>query len=108
MQSTPNDTLSGIMGAIKGLAEAIIAQAESNRLVLQCIQETQNRNNNHHGEGSVNSVREAFMTNPGYQGLSEFRKTTLPSFHGDYNPILAKKWVMQLEKIFIVMGCVDP
>ena len=26
--STPNDTLSGIVGAVKGLAEAIMAQAE--------------------------------------------------------------------------------
>ena len=47
------------------------------------------------------------MANPYYQGLSEFRKATPPSFHGDYNPILAKKWVMQLEKIFTVIGCVD-
>ena len=51
-QSTPNDTLSTIMGVIKSLAKAVIAQAESNIIVLQCMQETQDRNNNHHGEGS--------------------------------------------------------
>ena len=67
VQSTPNDTLSGIMGAVKGLAEAVMAQAESNRMVLQRMQETQDRNNNHHGEGSGNSVGEALIANPCYQ-----------------------------------------
>ena len=33
-QSTPNDTLSGIVGVVKGLAVAAMAQAESNRMVL--------------------------------------------------------------------------
>ena len=58
-------------------------------MVLQCMQETQDRNNNNQGEGSGNSVGEALIANPYYQGLSEFRKATPPSFHGDYNPILA-------------------
>ena len=33
-QSTQNDTLSKIMGAVKGLAEVVMAQAESNKMVL--------------------------------------------------------------------------
>ena len=47
------------------------------------------------------------MTSPCYQGLSEFRKVTPPSFYRDYNLVLAEKWVMQLEKIFTVMRCMD-
>ena len=106
-QRAPNDILSRIIGVVKGLAEAVMAQAESNRVVLQCMHETQDRNNNHYSEGSGNSVGEAFIANPCYQGLSEFRKATPPSFHGDYNPVLAEKWVMQLGKIFTVMGCAN-
>ena len=40
VQSTPNDTLSGIVGVVKGLAEAVMAQVESNLMVLQHMQET--------------------------------------------------------------------
>ena len=74
MQSTPNDTLSGIIGAIEGLTKAVMAQAELNRMVLQCMQETQDRSNNHHGDGSGNLVGEALIANSCYQGLSKFRK----------------------------------
>ena len=37
VQSTPNDTLLGIVGVVKGLVEAIMSQAKSNRMVLQCM-----------------------------------------------------------------------
>ena len=100
-------TLSGIAGAPKGLVEAIMTQAESNRMVLQCMQETQDENSNHDGERSGNSVGEALIANPCYQGLSELKNATPPLFHGDYNPVLIEKWVMQLEKIFTVIGYVD-
>ena len=94
--STPNDILSGIVEAIWGLAEAVMAQIESTRMVLQRMQETQDRNNNHYGEGRRNSVGEAPVANPCYQGLLKIRKATPPSFHGDYNLVLVEKWVMQL------------
>ena len=89
----------GIVRAVKGLVKTVMAQAESNRMVLQCMQETQDRNNNHHGEGIRNLVGEALIANPCYQGLYEFRKATPLSFHRDYNLVLAKKQIMQLEKI---------
>ena len=54
------------MGAVKGLAEVVMVQAKSNKMVLQCMQETQDRNNNHHGEGSGNSIGEAPIANPCY------------------------------------------
>ena len=106
-QSTPDDTLLRIVGAIKGLPEAVRAQAESTKMVLQHIQETQDRNNSNYGEGNRNSNKENPIANLSHQGLSEFRKATPPSFYGDYDPTLAKRWVMQLEKIFTVMGYID-
>ena len=73
------------------MTEAVMAQVESNRMVLQCMQETQDRNNNHHGEGSGNLVGEALIANSCYQGLSESTKATLPLFYGDYNLVLVEK-----------------
>ena len=58
------------------------------------MQETQDRNNSNHGEGNRNSNEEASIANLSDQGLFEFRKATLPSFHGDYDPTLAERWVM--------------
>ena len=39
LEAQSNDTLSVIMGAVKGLTESVIAQTKSNRIVLQCMQE---------------------------------------------------------------------
>ena len=106
-QGTLDNTLLGILGVIRGLAEAIRAQVESTKIVLEHIQETKDRNNNDHGEGYGNSVGEAFIANLSYQGLSKFRKAIPPSLHGDYDPALVERWVMQSEKILMVMRCMD-
>ena len=71
------------------------------------MQETKDRNNNDHGEGNGNCVGETHIVNLSYKGLLEFRKTTPPSFYGDYDSALAKSQVIQLEKIFTVMGCTN-
>ena len=55
------------------------------------MQKAQDKNNNHHGERSGNSVGEALITNPCYQRLFEFRKATPPSFYENYNLVLAEK-----------------
>ena len=67
VESTPNDILSGIVEAIKGLVEVVMAHTESTRMVLQHMWETQDRNNNHNGEGNGNSIG----ANLCYQGLYE-------------------------------------
>ena len=60
-------------------------------MVLQCTQETQDKNDNHHCEGNGNSIGETPITNPCYRGLSKFGKDTATLFHGDYNLVLAGK-----------------
>ena len=37
--------------------------------------------------------------------LNQFRKENPPSFLGEHDPVKAKRWVMQLEKIFGVLEC---
>ena len=37
--------------------------------------------------------------------LNRFRKANLPSFQGEYDPDVAKRWVRQIEKIFGVLEC---
>lgn len=44
---------------------------------------------------------------PNFQGLPEFRKTKPPSFYGEYDPLKAQRWINQLDKIFVAMGCTD-
>ena len=60
-------------------------------MFLQQMQEIQNRNGNHNGKGSGNSIGGTPMTNLNYQGLLEFRKATPPSFHMDYDPTLVER-----------------
>ena len=44
MQSTHDDTLSGILVAIRGMAEAVRAQIELTQMVLRHMQKTQDWN----------------------------------------------------------------
>ena len=37
--------------------------------------------------------------------LNQFRKANPPSFHGEYDPEVAERWVRQIEKIFGVLEC---
>ena len=37
--------------------------------------------------------------------IEQFKKMGLPSFLGNPDPIEAKTWIMQMEKIFDVVGC---
>ena len=37
--------------------------------------------------------------------LNQFRKTTPPSFQGEYDPDIAERWIRQIEKIFGVLDC---
>ena len=44
---------------------------------------------------------------PQQLGLTEFCKRDPPSFHGNYDPMAAERWVKHLEKIFRAMQCTD-
>ena len=68
----------GFWESLGGLVEAVRAKTESTKIILEHMQETQDRNNNDHGEGNRNCVGEAHIVNLSYQGLSEFRKATPP------------------------------
>ena len=52
------------------MAEAVKAKIDSNKIIIEHMQETQDRNNNDHGEGNENCVGEAHIVNLSYQGLS--------------------------------------
>ncbi|MED6171620.1 hypothetical protein PIB30_042368, partial [Stylosanthes scabra] len=67
--SMSTDTLTGILGAIKDLADTVRCQSESNREFLEQI-----RSGNQNGEGSDTNAKKTSF-NPNYHRLSEFKKT---------------------------------
>ncbi|MED6184958.1 hypothetical protein PIB30_052443 [Stylosanthes scabra] len=81
--SMSTDTLTGILGAIKDLADTVRCQSESNREFLKQI-----RSGNQNGEGSDTNAKKT-PVNPNYHRLSEFKKNTPSSFHGEYDPVVA-------------------
>jgi hypothetical protein len=53
------------------------------------------------GEGQEQSAVE----NDANRGLLQFEKLNPPSFNGEPDLMIAKKWVMRVEKIFEALGC---
>ena len=39
--------------------------------------------------------------------MAEFQSMQLPSFYGEYNPTVAKNWLIKKEKIFEVLNCTN-
>ena len=38
-------------------------------------------------------------------GIEQFKKLSPPSFSGKPDPMIAERWMMQIEKIFDVLNC---
>jgi hypothetical protein len=49
--------------------------------------------------------RENTLTNANFQEIVEFQRAKPPSFYRYFDPILVERWIMQLDKIFEVLGC---
>ncbi|KAL5553941.1 hypothetical protein UlMin_041342 [Ulmus minor] len=43
----------------------------------------------------------------GHGKFSEFKRLTLPTFEGATDPLKAEKWVIEMEKAFLVVRCTD-
>ncbi|MED6116965.1 hypothetical protein PIB30_105360, partial [Stylosanthes scabra] len=101
MSSVSTDTLAEILGAIKDLTDTVRCQSESNKEFLEQI-----KNGHQNGESSDANAKKP-PVNPNYRRLSEFKKNTPSSFHGEYDPVIAQRWIEKLEKIFDAMDCLD-
>lgn len=58
------------------------------------------------GEKSTN-VGTSDQNNSEIMGIEKFKKMNPPSFIGDPSPMIAEKWLMQIQKIFDVMNCTE-
>ena len=80
--SEPNpENLEGVFNAIRSLAEVVEKHVSTSRTVKPEDAEI---------EGCT---------------IEQFRKMGPPSFLGNPNPTEAETWIMQMEKIFDVVGC---
>ena len=52
-------------------------------------------------------VQERDVESAEYRGLMAFRKNHPPKFSGDYDPGGARWWLVETEKIFEAMGCLE-
>ena len=82
--SEPNpENLEGVFNAIRSLAEVV---------------------EKHVSTSGITKPKDAEIE--GYT-IEQFRKIGLPSFLGNLDPTEAKTWIMQMEKIFDVVGCTE-
>ena len=78
-----SESLEGVLSAIKSLAEVVEKHVSTSGIVKPKDVEI---------EGCT---------------IEQFRKLGSPSFLGNLNPIEVESWIMQMEKIFDVIGCTE-
>ncbi|KAL4643006.1 hypothetical protein ACB092_02G061200 [Castanea dentata] len=78
-----SESLEGVLSAIKSLAEVVEKHVSTSGIVKPKDTET---------EGCT---------------IEQFRKLGPPSFLGNPDPTEAESWIMQMEKIFDVIGCTE-
>ena len=83
---------------LHNLAMAIRDQVMTTNQILQHLQNANNLNR-------VNGANNRMAGND--NGISEFLRTSPPCFQGGFDPIVAERWIRELEKIFEVMGCTE-
>ena len=73
-------------------------------MLLQ-LRENSKQNENSNGSGAI--TRDVPGLNVQFYRLSEFKKMQPLPFKGDFNLAMAEGWLMQMEKIFEAMACID-
>jgi hypothetical protein len=101
--------MSDILKALEGMAGILQQQQELLQHQLQQgVAPQQRQRQGQRGRrlnGDGDGQEQSAVENDANRGLHQFEKLNPPSFNGEPYLMIAKKWVMRVEKIFEALGC---